>query len=214
MALTTTRIFDDNKINFPPKAGVDPVRERQDFILDQFREYTNIKQIVVLQPLVGEKTKHVDMFASFVRPDEVLVASVDQRRDPVNARILNYNAQRLAKVKIDGKPLKVTRIPIPVRRGTSWSPYTNVIIANKLVMIPAMATDDRQTLRAAIDVWRKALPDHRVATVDITSMAKLEGALHCMSVHVPSYAPLPEEKLVRFDRAVKWAIEKKYLSAK
>jgi len=81
-------------------------------------------------------------------------------------------------------------------------------------MIPATTSDDRITLRAAIDVWRKALPDHRVATVDITSMAKLEGALHCMSVHVPSFAPLPEKKLVSYKRAVDWATEKEHLTSK
>ncbi len=214
LALTTTRLFDDNKISFPPRRGVDPVKEQQDFILEEFRKYTNLKQIVVLEPLAGEKTKHVDMFASFVRPGEVLIASVDRRRDPVNAAILDRNARRLQQLKVDGKPLKVTRIPYPVRRGTAWSPYTNVIIANKLVMIPATTADDRATLREAIDVWRRALPDHRVATVDITSMAKLEGALHCMSVNVPSYAPLPDEKLVSYRRALKWAEEKEHLTSK
>ena len=84
-----------------------------------------------------------------------------------------------------------------------------MIIANKLVMMPVMQTDDRATMKEAINVYRKILPDHRVATVDITSMAKLEGALHCMSVHVPSYVELPEEKLVSFERAMKWANSQK-----
>lgn len=208
LALTTTRIFDDNKVVFKRKPGVDPVKEQRQFVLGEFKKYTNLKHIEVLLPLQNEKTKHVDMFATFTSSKEVLVAKLDPRLDPTNARILDYNAQRLGKITIDGKPLKVHRIPVPVRRGTSWSPYTNVIIANKLVMMPVMQTDDRATMKEAINVYRRVLPDHRVATVDITTMAKLQGALHCMSVHVPSYVKLPEGKLVSYDRALTWANKK------
>ena len=209
LALTTTRIFEDNAVQFEGRRGVDAQKEQREFVINEFKTYTNLKHIEVLQPLQNEKTKHVDMFAAFTGSEEVVVAKVNPRLDPTNARILDYNAQRLERIKIGGKPLKVHRIPVPVRRGTSWSPYTNVIIANKLVMMPVMQTDDRATMKEAINVYRKILPDHRVATVDITSMAKLEGALHCMSVHVPSYVELPEEKLVSFERAMKWANSQK-----
>lgn len=209
LALTTTRIFDDNKVVFEKKPGVDPVQEQRKFVLSEFKKYTNLKHIEVLVPLQNEETKHVDMFATFTSSKEVVVAKVDPRLDPVNARILDYNAQRLGKITFDGKPLKVHRIPVPVRRGTSWSPYTNIIIANKLIMMPVMETDDRATMREAINVYRRILPDHRVTTVNITTMAKLQGALHCMSVHVPSYVKLPKEKLVSYERALKWANNQK-----
>ena len=76
-------------------------------------------------------------------------------------------------------------------------------------MMPVMETDDRATMREAINVYRRILPDHRVTTVNITTMAKLQGALHCMSVHVPSYVKLPKEKLVSYERALKWANNQK-----
>jgi len=205
LALTTTRIFEDNKVVFERKPGVDPKREQQQFVIEELKKYTNLKHVEVLLPLQNEKTKHVDMFATFASSGEVLVAQVDPRLDPTNARILNHNARLLQRISIDGERLKIHRIPIPVRRGTSWSPYTNIIIANKLIMMPVMQTDDRETMRKAINVYRRVFPDHRVATVDITSMAKLQGALHCMSIHVPSYVELPEKKLVSYDRALQWA---------
>ncbi|WP_075084729.1 agmatine deiminase family protein [Mariniblastus fucicola] len=205
LALTTTRIFDDNKVIFKRRPGVNIEQEQQKFVLNEFKQYTNLKHIEVLLPLQNEKTKHVDMFATFVNSKEVLVAKVDPRLDPVNARILDYNAKKLQRIQIDGKPLTVHRIPIPVRRGTSWSPYTNVIVANRLIMMPVMQTDDRATMRDAIEVYRNTFPNHRIATVDITTMAKLQGALHCMSIHVPSYVPLPDDKLVSYQRAVDWA---------
>ena len=209
LALTTTRIFEDNKVTFQARPGADIQKEQREFVINQIKQYTNLKHIEVLQPLQGEKTKHVDMFATFVNSREVLVAKVAPRLDPVNARILDQNVRRLQRIRIGGEPLKVRRIPVPVRRGTSWSPYTNAIIANKLVMMPVMQTDDRAIIRDAINVYREALKDHRVATVDITSMAKLQGALHCMSVHVPHYADLPDGKTVSYHRAIKWAKEQK-----
>jgi agmatine/peptidylarginine deiminase len=208
LALTTTRIFEDNEIRFPDAKSNVPA-EKQKFIINEFKNYTNLKHIEVLEPLRNEATKHVDMFASFVSPEKVLVAKLaDPRRDPMNARVLDYNANRLSKIKIDGKALEVVRVPIPPRVGTSWSPYTNVIIANKLVMLPVMKTDDRKVLRQAVEVYRQALPDHRVATVDLTSMAKLQGALHCLSVNIPKYAPLPK-KLVPYEKVRVWAERKK-----
>ncbi len=204
LALTTTRVYDDNKVTFKRRPGVDIEKEQREFVIRQFKTYTNLKHIEVLEPLRNEQTKHVDMFASFVNSTEVLVAKLNPRLDPLNARVLDYNAQRLQRIKIDGKPLTVHRIPIPVRRGTSWSPYTNAIIANKLIMMPVMRTDDRTTMREAINVYRKTFPDHRVTTVDITSMAKLQGALHCMSIHVPHFVDIPEKKLVSYQRAVGW----------
>lgn len=209
LALTTTRIFDDNKVQFKHKPGVDPVKENQKFVIDEFKSYTNLKHIEVLQPLANEKTKHVDMFATFIGETDVVVAKVDPRHDPVNARILDYNAARLARIRIGKKQMKVHRVPVPPRRGTSWSPYTNVIIANRLLMVPVMQGDDRATMMEALNVYRRALPNYRVATVDISTMAKLEGALHCMSIHVPSYVELPAKKLVSYARAKKWVEKEK-----
>ncbi len=204
LALTTTRVFDDNNVTFKRQPGVDMEKEQREFVIREIKNYTNLKHIEVLQPLRNEDTRHVDMFATFVNSTEVVVAKLNPQLDLVNSRILDYNAQLLQRIRIDGKPLKVHRIPIPVRRGNSWSPYTNAIIANKLIMMPVMRTDDRATMLEAINVYRRTFPDHRVTTVDISSMATLQGALHCMTIHVPHFAELPEEKLVPYEKAVKW----------
>ena len=205
LAITTARVFDDNKIQFNTTPGRAANQDdSRAFVIEEIKKYTHLDEIVVLEPLREEATRHVDMFATFVARDRVLVAKLDPRRDPVNARILDFNARKLSQVKIDGKSLDVVRIPIPVRRGKSWSPYTNIIMANKLVLMPVLNTDDRRTVEAAINVYRKVLPDHRVATVDISSMANLQGALHCMSVNVPHFAPMPD-KVISWKRAREWA---------
>ena len=91
-------------------------------------KFCNIKELLVLKPLEQEATRHVDMFASFLAPDLVVVAKVDPRSDPANARILDENARLLGRATVDGRPLRVERIWIPPRRVQHWSSYTNTCL--------------------------------------------------------------------------------------
>jgi len=145
---------------------------------------------VVLEPLQNETTKHVDMFAAFVAPNHAIVADLGPSKN-VNSRILDYNAKQLAQVKIDGKPMRVDRIRIPNPQGTAWSTYTNSIFTDRLILMPVMKTDPKRIIEAAIAKYRRILPNHHIATVDVTSMKDLQGSLHCLSINFPSQAPLP-----------------------
>ncbi|WP_246114812.1 agmatine deiminase family protein [Rubripirellula tenax] len=203
LALATNRIFEDNHITFPrPLPGANPEIERRKMVVDQFVKFCNLSQFVVLEPLTSESTKHVDMFTTFLTAEDVLVASLDPSRDPVNAAILNRNAQRLAEVNVGGRPLRVHRVQIPVRENMSWSAYTNVIIAGDLVLMPIFATDPPDMVAAAMAAYRLLMPGYTVDTVDMTSMKQLQGELHCLSLHVPSFAPMPD-RIYPFVNSVK-----------
>ena len=131
------------------------------------------------------------MFTTFLAPDHMLVARLDPRVDPSNAQILDENARFLQTVKVDGKPMRVDRIDIPPRQDKYWSPYTNVIFANDLVLIPTYQDDSPALVSRAIQTYRRLLPGKKVDTIDMTSMKKLEGALHCLSINVPEFVDLP-----------------------
>jgi hypothetical protein len=126
-----------------------------------------------------------------VAPNKIVVAKVDPAKDPYNAKILEYNVKLLKQVKVDGEPLEVERIEYPMRNGKFWSPYTNTILANNLLLMPVYKSDPPELIRKAIATYKRLLPDHHVDTVDLTTMQKLEGALHCMSINVPNYAKIP-----------------------
>ena len=115
----------------------------------QFVKACNLSQLVVLEPLQFESTKHVDMFSTFLSPNDILVAQLDASGDPVNAAILERNVRRLVNVQVGGKPLRVHRIQIPVRENTSWSAYTNAIIADDLVLMPIFQSDPPSMVEAA-----------------------------------------------------------------
>lgn len=197
LALTTERIFDDNHVRFKaPLPGTDPEVERRVMVINEFRKECNLSQIVVLEPLRSEATRHVDMFAAFVAEDHVLVSQLDRRGDPVNAALLDRNAAKLQNVKLDdGRKLRVTRIPTPPREGKYWSTFTNVIFANDLVLLPAFSSDQNAYVERAVSVYRTVLPKHKVVVVDTSTMKKLEGSVHCMSINVPEFANLPPRYL-------------------
>ena len=204
LAFTSTRFFEDNHVRFPFRNSPNNVEyERRKLVVDAFKKECNIDRLLFLRPLNPEATKHVDMLTTFLAPDHMLVARVDPRVDPVNAQILDENARFLRTVKVDGRPMRVDRIDIPPRQGKYWSPYTNVIFANDLVLLPVYKSDSPALVSRAMQTYRKLLPGKHVDTIDMTSMQKLEGALHCLSINVPKFAELPAGTLTaRQARAV------------
>ena len=192
LAFTSTRFFEDNHVRFPFRNSPGNVEyERRKLVVDSFKKECNIDRLLFLRPLTPEATKHVDMLTTFLTPDHMLVARVDPRVDPVNAQILDENARFLRTVKVDGRPMRVDRIDIPPRQGKYWSPYTNVIFANDLVLMPVYKSDSPALISRAIQTYRNLLPGKHVDTIDMTTMQKLEGALHCLSINVPKFVELP-----------------------
>ncbi len=204
LALTTNRIFKDNYVRFENLLpGTDPEVERRTMVIEEFKKNCNLKEIVVLEPLRNEATRHVDMFAAFVAHDHLVVASLDRKSDPVNASVLDRNVKKLKTVRIDGKPLKVTRVPTPARQGKFWSTFTNVIFANDLVILPSFDDNPRAYVERAVAVYKSVLPNHTIKVVNTTTLKKLEGSVHCMSINIPQFAKLPP-KYLSLQKAIAW----------
>lgn len=193
IGIASSRIFTDNSVSFTSTTGYRAsTNEGRAFITKEIKKLCNLKDLVILEPLRNESTKHVDMFAAFLAPDHVLVASVDPRSDSVNSRILDWNAKKLSELTVDGKRMRVDRIQIPPRDGKAWSTYTNAIFTDRLVLMPTMSSDSKAIVDKAYAKYQRLLPNHHIAKIDITSMKKLQGSLHCMSLNLPAFAELPE----------------------
>ncbi|WP_419189296.1 agmatine deiminase family protein [Stieleria marina] len=193
LAIATNRIFSDNNVQFPnPLPGTNPQQEARKMVTKEFKRSFNLDQLVILEPLQQEATRHADMFATFLDSNRVLVARVDRFRDPINAAILDRNAARLQTARVAGRPLEVHRIDVPPREGMFWSPYTNIIMANKLLLMPTFDTDSKLIVQNAIATYQRLLPDYQIKTVDMTSMKTLQGSLHCLSLNLPDKAPWPK----------------------
>ncbi|MCS7304679.1 MAG: agmatine deiminase family protein [Thermoguttaceae bacterium] len=152
-------------------------------------QHLGIDSLVILEPLAGEPTGHVDMFACFTGPDTVVVGQYDPREDPVNAAILDRNASVLAGCRTSAGPLRVVRIPMPPHRDGIWRTYTNVIFANHCLLVPTYPTMDPAGSRRALELYRRILPGWKVIGVDTSRLITIGGGLRCVSLGIPAPAP-------------------------
>ncbi len=149
------------------------------------------REVVFLEPLIGEPTGHVDMFMTFTSPHTAVVASIAPKIDPENARILDQNAARLASVRIDGRKIHVVRVPMPHHDDGIWRSHTNVVYLNGLLLVPTYPATDDEGAKQAVATYQKLMPAWRVQPIDAEALATLGGALHCVTMNLSGLEKLP-----------------------
>ena len=176
LAISTTRMLEENGL--PPSD------------LAEFRQAVErgfgLRELVMLEPLEGETTGHIDMFAAFTSPNTVVVARMRAEDDPLNNAILDRNADRLAAVKLaDGKLLRVVRIPMPPTNDGVWRTYANVVFVNGVLLTPIYSdVNDAVARNEAMSTFSRLLPGWRVVGVDASRIIESAGALHCISMNL------------------------------
>lgn len=174
LAIITTLIIDDNlALGYDESAVTDIIKQMYGF-----------DQLVILEPLIGEGTGHVDMFATFISSDTVVVGAYDYKYDPVNAELLDRNAFILANTVFNNRRLKVVRIPMPSHEDGIWRTYTNVIYANGIVLVPVYSSFDALGSIQALNAFAKLLPRWEILGIDASRLIENEGALHCISMNL------------------------------
>ena len=149
-------------------------------------DYFGCEQVIWLEPLVGERTGHHDMFCKLLTADTFIVGEYTAAQDAENAAILDRNAQRLAAARNrHGDPFHVVRVPMPDPgdswwSGTVWRTYTNSILVNDLVLVPTYADETSQEA-AALAVYESVLPAATVMSVDSDDIITEGGAIHCVT---------------------------------
>ncbi len=161
-------------------------------VREWMQECYGAEQAVFLEPLSGEPTGHVDMFATFVSPYTVVVGRFDVESDPINAALLDRNADRLARVTTPDGPLRVVRIPMPPHDEETWRTYTNVVFANGVLMVPIYPELDPAGRDAALETFSRVLPGWRIIGMNATRLAELGGAMHCITMNLGPLTELPQ----------------------
>ncbi len=150
-----------------------------------------LREVIFLEPLVGESTGHVDMFAMFLAKNVVAIGQVDPQTDPLNASVLDRNAARLATRATSHGQLKVVRVPMPSHADGIWRTYTNGILANGVLLMPSYPGVDADLERTAMQRFARHLPSGQVIPLDASELILRGGALHCLSLHLPVAVKLP-----------------------
>lgn len=176
----------------------------EDDIAELFTEYFGARETVFLEPLAGEPTGHLDMFAVFTSPRTVVVGRYDPQVDPVNARRLDDCALRLAQVRTHAGPLHVVRVPMPPHHDGVWRTYTNVLFANGTLLVPTYPGLDPAGQAQAVQVYHELLPAWDVVCLDAAELAWLGGSLRCISNHVVHAGKLPPQKVSELPPIIEW----------
>lgn len=156
------------------------------------RDSFGFRSWVYLKALSGEPTGHADMFVTFVARNIAVVGQVDPEADPANAKAMDEAAALLAGEKTSDGPMKVHRIPMPPNPDGHWRSYTNVIFANKTLLVPTYSDVDPALQKRAFAVYAELLPDWKIVGIDADSLTEKRGILHCITMNVPAFVPVNE----------------------
>jgi hypothetical protein len=77
---------------------------------------------------------------------------------------------------------------MPSNHDGVWRSYTNVIMANGVLMMPVYPDVDADLAGRALDVYRRLLPRWQIVPVDSSALIHCGGALHCISNQLQSLA--------------------------
>lgn len=149
------------------------------------------KQILFVEALAGEPTEHVDMFATFTSANTIVVGSFAPEVDRENSSILDNNARRLGQIATDRGPLRVVRIPMGQHDDGIWRSFTNVVFANRVLLVPIYPDRDTVTSEHALGIFRQLLPEHTIVGINAESISQSGGALHCITRHLGPIDGIP-----------------------
>lgn len=157
-----------------------------DQAMANFAAILGFENLLLLPPLKGESTGHVDMFCTVLKPNLAVVGSYDPNDDPENAALLDDSAERLKGFQTLDGPMKVKRIPMPDHNDGVWRTYTNIVFANGVVLVPTYPDYCPDLDEVALDFYRNLLPGRKVVGVDASGLIRMNGALRCITMNIPS----------------------------
>jgi agmatine/peptidylarginine deiminase len=182
-AMASTLVYDENPGQ--SEAEIDSI----------MRDYLSVDRFVVLQKLNYEYTGHIDMYLKFVDPGRLLVGEY-QPGQPDYSIIENNVAVLETLTSAYGEPYEIVRIPMPnVYSGVVRS-YTNSLTVDDMVLVPTygISLDD-----SALAIYQDLYPSYDIVGLDCSSIIQSGGAIHCVTMQVPTtdlifihHVPLPD----------------------
>jgi len=144
--------------------------------------YSGLEQFIVLQRINIEYTGHIDLWTKILNDTLVMVGEYESGHP--NYNLLNDNADSIARcVNREGQSYRIVRIPMPWSTSDAPPSYLNSLIVNNKVLVPLYNEPEDDT---ALFVYQQALPGHEIIGIDCSSMAGWGGAIHCITIQIPS----------------------------
>ncbi len=159
-------------------------------IRDQFRQYLGIDSLIVVEPMQGDMTRHIDMFCKLLNDTLFVVGEYADPGQgyPGDYERLNNLADLLGSLhNLDGRPFSVVRIPMLPWQQSLNRTYTNSLILNDKVLVP---TYEDPADAVALGIYAECMPDHEVIGIDSRMIIEYAGAIHCVTSCIHRRNPL------------------------
>ncbi len=155
-------------------------------IKDLFAEYQNVNLTIYPGfPTSFDSTRHIDMWMMPAGDDKVIIGQYSPSDGSP------YTITENAASDMASRGYTVFRTPGWQSGGTHYT-YTNAVVMNDLVFISYFGSPYTSQDAQALAVFQAAFPDHTIYQLDCSGIIPLAGALHCIAMHVPAYAPNPQ----------------------
>lgn len=144
--------------------------------------YSGIEQLVVMPRINLEYTHHIDLWAKSLNDTLVMVGEYEPGHP--NHTILNENADSISRCKNrEGHNYRVVRMPMPWSTSSAPPSYLNSLFVKNKVLVPLWNEAEDDT---ALFIYQQIFPDHEIVGINCAAMAGSGGAIHCITMQVPS----------------------------
>jgi agmatine deiminase len=144
--------------------------------------YSGLEQFIVVPRINIEYTGHIDLWTKALNDTLILVGEYAPGHP--NHALLNQNADSISNCKNrEGYPYRVARIPMPWSTSSAPPSYLNSLFVNNKVLVPLWNEPEDDT---ALFIYQQLLPDHEIVGINCAAMAGSGGAMHCITIQVPS----------------------------
>jgi agmatine deiminase len=151
-------------------------------VQDLFRDYQNVDVTIYPRfPSSFDSTGHIDMWMLPVRDYEIIIGQY------ASSAGQPYTITENATADLISRGYTVYRTPGWNSGGTHYT-YTNAVVLNNLVFVPRFGTPYTSQDAQALAVFQEAFPDHNVAQLYCGDIIYAAGAIHCIVMHVPTFA--------------------------
>jgi agmatine deiminase len=153
------------------------------------RDFLGAEKVVWLgRGIAGDDTGgHIDDFARFVAPGQVVVAQELDRKDP-NHRVLGDALERLRSARdARGRRLDIVPLPMPApivfERQRLPASYANFYVASHAVLVPVFNDPND---RVALGIFSELFPNREIVPIYSRDLVLGLGTLHCSTQQEPA----------------------------
>ncbi|KAF5003091.1 hypothetical protein FDECE_10350 [Fusarium decemcellulare] len=164
---------------------------------EQFKQYLGIDKTIWLRGVKGYDITdyHIDAFARFIAPGKVLIGrppdasekfiieAYEQARQVLGSET-DASGRRLEVIEVaEPHPTQLLRDESVEDPDVTFASYVNYLLVNDGMIVPKFGIGKMDD--DALELYRRWFPNREIAQVDINTLPRSGGGIHCATQQVP-----------------------------